>query len=191
MKYKLLLMTVLLITVGVSAQTKNVKKPITKTVTKPKETIPETKIILGEKEILVKGKVFNEILYKTSLSYQKDKYQAYHYTDMAKKALIITEVYYEIINDIAETRSIETYTLPIDKINKKDSYLLPMEDEYLEGGKFQRLTLINTGVNQQNFTKSKLFLGDEKPTVTKVNNVTINILSVTDAQFYLNQFIKP
>jgi hypothetical protein len=191
MKHKLLLLAVLLITIGVSAQTKNVKKPIIKSVTKPKETIPETKIILGEKEILVKGKAFNEILYKTNLSYQKNKYQAYYYTDAAKKALIITEVYYEIINDVAEARSIETYTLPVDKINKKDSYLLPMEDEYLEGGKYQRLTLINTGVNQQNFTQSKLFLGDEKPTVTKVNNVTINILAITDAQFYLNQFTKP
>lgn len=146
------------------------------------------KIKFGNKSIIVKGKIFNEIKY--SFSSSKNKYAAYFQIDKAKKALILTEISYEFENGKANAVKFEIYTCLLAKINKKDSYNLGMEDEAVSGGKYWRLTLLSKGQGIDNLHFQKQTITTEDTATQRVNNVTINILQKAEAEKWLKFFTK-
>ena len=148
------------------------------------------KIKLGEKVVTVKGSVFNETIYTTSTN--QTKYVAYQFLDKTKRVLIITEIGYEFENGTYSAIILETYTCPLAKIDKQNSYNLEMEDEAVSGGKYWRLTLLSFGQGIDNlyFQKQTQSIYNNKIERKSVNNVTINILQQSSAEKWLRQFTK-
>jgi hypothetical protein len=148
------------------------------------------KIKLGAKSVVVKGKVFNEIIY--SWNSGKSKSVAYQFVDRKKKALIISEVSYEFEGEKAIAAKVEIYTCPLAKINKQDSYNIEMEADSVPNNKYWRLTLITNGQGADNlfFQKQTIFGYDAKPETKAVNNVTINILDKSLADKWLKVFTR-
>ena len=146
------------------------------------------KIKFGNKSVIVKGKMFNEIEYNFSQS--KNKYVAYYQIDKVKKALIITELSYEFENGKPNAVKVEIYTCPLAKINKKDSYNLEMDDEAVSGGKYWRLTLVTNGSGADNLFFEKRTTTAEDTATERVNNVTINVLKKAEAEKWLKIFTK-
>jgi hypothetical protein len=148
------------------------------------------KIKIGEKSVVVKGKVFNEITY--SWNSGKSKSVAYQFVDRKKKALIISEVSYEFEGEKAIPAKVEIYICPLAKINKQDSYNIEMEADSVPNSKYWRLTLITNGQGADNlfFQKQTIFGYDAKPETKAVNNVTINILDKSLADKWLKVFTK-
>jgi hypothetical protein len=155
-----------------------------------KPLVHEQIILIGGKPVTVKGlsfNVYNRLSDEKTISYQ---YHDYYYRDPVKKTIVITEVFYELQNNLPETKSIETYTIPVNKLNKKDSYILEMIDPYFEGGKYFRISLLNDGTNQNYFKESVLRTGETEPEVKMVSFVTIPFKNKETAEKYLKEFTK-
>jgi hypothetical protein len=152
--------------------------------------VHEQTILIGGKPVTVKGlsfNVYNRLSDEQTISYQ---YHDYYYRDPVKKTIVITEVFYELQNTLPETKSIETYTIPVNKLNKKDSYILEMIDPYFEGGKYFRISLLNDGTNQNYFKESVFRTGETEPEVNMVSFVTISLKNKETAEKYLKEFTK-
>lgn len=143
---------------------------------------------LGIKKVGIQGKVFNQIEYNFLSS--KNKYVAYFQLDKAKKSLIVTEISYEFENGKANAVKVEIYTCPLAKINKKESYILEMEDEAVSGGKYWRLTLLTNGSGADNLFFKKQTITAEDTATERVNNVTINIVRKAEAEKWLKIFTE-
>ncbi len=140
-----------------------------------------TRVRIGSETALVKGVVINTIEY--NFQGGRARYVAYRYLDRSKKALIITEAQYEFEGGKPVAGSIETYTCPLDKISKDKSYNIEMEDNAVVGGRYWRLTLVADGTGADNlYFKKQSRVVNEKPKISAVNFVTINITDKTAAE---------
>lgn len=166
------------------------KKIIAAKVNAKESQLPKIDVKLNDSTYSFDGTLFNSVLYNFGSS--KSRYDAYYNWDNTKKELQITEVEYEIAGSETTARVIKTYNCPMSRINKKDSYLLDMDSEDIEGGKYQRLTLLCSGQGVDNlyFTEHTKTGWDEPDRIKKVNNVTINIVNKEKAKLWLNEFIK-
>lgn len=157
-----------------------------------KSTKKKTDLVirLAEKNITVKGSIFNEITYNFSTG--KSKTVAYQYLDKVKNELVITEVYYDFEDDEIKVSMIEIYICPLDNINKQNSYVLEMEHDSVAGGKVFRLTLLSNGQGIDNLyfrrkTESNI---DNESKSMMVNNVTINFTKQSEAEMWLAKFLN-
>ena len=148
-----------------------------------------TRVKIGGETVAVKGTVINTIEYNFQSG--KARYVAYRYRDRVKKSLVISEVQYEFENGKPVARSVETYTCPLDKISKDKSNNLEMEDEAVADGRYWRLTLVADGTGADNlYFRKQSRVVNEKPKLSAVNFVTINVADRTAAEKLLVELTR-
>lgn len=148
-----------------------------------------TRVKIGVETVAVKGTAINTIDYNFQSG--KTRYVAYRYLDKVKKALVITEIQYEFEGVKPIARTVETYTCPLDKISKDKSYNLEMEDEAVADGRYWRLTLVADGTGADNlYFRKQSRVVNEKPKLSAVNFVTINVADRTAAEKLLVELTR-
>jgi len=150
------------------------------------------RIKLGNKTVLVKGKKFNEISYKFGST--ETKSVAYYFVDAKRKALVISEVEFEMDKGKGTAVKVEIYTCPLNRINRTDkeygSYNIEMTDEAAGEGRYWRLTLVSLGQGADNLYFTKERVNEDVSEISKVNNVTINVANKQMADRWLREFTK-
>jgi hypothetical protein len=198
MKQLVLVKLALLLIVTATAQSAK-KKSVTKTAKVPakntakateKKAIPKippaiTEIALGDVNEKVYGELFNS--YKGgegSSAYFTDSYQ---YSEGGM--LIITDVNYEMEGDKKAATSISRFVVPKAKLDKKNSYVLNMEDDDATS-KTWRLTLLSTNADSKAFEVETKYPGDESYGKKKVSFYTINFATKADGENVKTKLLK-